>query len=396
MTRALGSWFQIEGTMEAGSPLDRAFLTSVVLASLILLFKRGFDWSSAYRNNTWLIVLLGFITISLLWSSMPDISFRRWVREIIVIATSFLIMTEKNPKNALISLLRRTIYVLLPFSLLLIKYYPILGRKYNVWTGGVEWTGVADTKNHLAKLCVIAIFFLLWTLRQRWKGYDLPVVRHQVIIELFLIFLSFFLLGGPHKSLTYSATSTIILVAGISAFIALSWAIKRGISISFMFIGLLVGLIFIYGTVTPFIGGLSLVDVSNLMERDATVTSRGTHIWPILVPFVMRSPIIGYGVGGFWTTEIAARTTASAHNGYLEALLHYGFLGLGLIFLFILSCTKKAIMTIEDENDWGIFFLCLIFMFLLHNITESSIQSLGPGLTAIIVFFSVTTSKRGS
>jgi len=107
----------------------------------------------------------------------------------------------------------------------------------------------------------------------------------------------------------------------------------------------------------------------------------------------MSSPFIGHGVGGFWTTDMVALTSTSAHNGYLDMLLDYGFLGLGLVLLFVLSCARKAAMSLASDLDWGIFFICFILMFLVHNITESSIHTFTYTLTAIMLFFSVTSSK---
>ena len=48
---------------------------------------------------------------------------------------ALVVMSEPTPRQALESLLRRSAYVLLPFSLLLIKYYPALGVDYGRWSG---------------------------------------------------------------------------------------------------------------------------------------------------------------------------------------------------------------------------------------------------------------------
>jgi O-antigen ligase len=86
-------------------------------------------------------------------------------------------------------------------------------------------------------------------------------------------------------------------------------------------------------------------------------------------------------------------TSTSAHNGYLGVILDYGFIGLGLVLLFILSCARKAVKSMASDLDWGIFFICFILMLLVHNIAESSIQTFTYTLTAITLFLSVTSSK---
>lgn len=393
MSRQLSGWFKQEMTIEMGSPVDRAFLTVLLCINVIVLLKRRFGWSVVFRNNPWLMVLFGYMLFSVLWSSMPFISFKRWTRELVALTTAFLLSSEQHPRIALMSLLRRNIYILLPFSLILIKYYPALGRRYNPWDGEVMWTGVTDQKNQLAKLCIISIFFVVWVLRQRWKGYDVPATKYQIYIELFLLFLSFWLLGGPQRRLTYSATSIIVLMVGIIAFAVLLWANKKGVILRSTTLSFVFGLIMIYGTVTPFLGKLSIFDVSTIVGRDPTLTTRTTRIWAPLVPFAISRPLIGHGVGGFWTTSMRELTSTSAHNGYLGVILDYGFIGLGLVLLFILSCARKAVKSMASDLDWGIFFICFILMLLVHNIAESSIQTFTYTLTAITLFLSVTSSK---
>jgi exopolysaccharide production protein ExoQ len=391
ISKPLGSWFKTGGTLEIGSPLDRGFLTILLCVSLIVLLKRRFKWTDAIRNNPWLMVLLGYMLVSILWSPMPTISFKRWVRELVAIAMAFLISSERNPRLAIKSIIRRTIYILLPFSLILIKFYPAYGCEVARWSGKLMWIGVTPQKNWLSLLCVISAFFLIWVLRQRWKGSDIPVTKYQIYIELFLLFLSFLLLGGPQRTLTNSATSFIAFAVGLLAFAALLWTKKKGMILSRNALNIVAALIIIYGTVTPFIGRLSFWDVSSVVGRSETLTGR-THIWSTLIPPAMSKPLFGHGVGGFWTTT-TRKITPSAHNGYLDVILILGFLGLGLVFLFILSCSSKAAMTLAADMDWGILFICYLLMFLVHNITESSIFTFTGSLTAIILFFSVTSTK---
>jgi O-antigen ligase len=323
---------------------------------------------------------------------MPSISFKRWIRELVAIVIAFLISSERNPSLAIKSILRRTIYILLPFSLLVIKYYPAYGREYHFWSGELMWIGVTPQKNQLCLLCIISAFFLIWVLRQRWKGHDIPVTKYQIYVELLLLLLSFYLLGGPQRSLNYSATSLIAFLVGLLAFAALLWAKKKGMVLRKNALNVVAALIIVYGTVTPFIGRLSFWDVSSIVGRDSNLTGR-SKIWSTLIPLAMTKPLVGHGVGGFWTTTMRELTSSNAHNGYLDVLLSFGFLGLGLFFLFILSCLGKFTMTFSTDMDWGILLICFTLMALVHNITESSIFTFTHSLTALILFFSVSLNK---
>jgi exopolysaccharide production protein ExoQ len=394
MSRPLGGWLGMQGSLEAGSPVDRVFILALLGINLLILFRRDFRWPAALRDNPWLILLFAYMTVSVVWSAMPLVSLKRWTREICALTTALVVLSEEDPRQAIKSLLRRVIYILIPLSVVLIRYFPNLGCTYGFWAGERWWTGVTDQKNHLAKLCIIAIFFLVWTLWQRRRGRDAPVIRHQIYVELFLIALTLYLMGGPDHSPTYSATSTLSLAAGLAAFAGLLWAHKAGWKPGPALLAIVFGMIILYGTATPFLGKLSLFDVSSLVHRNATLTDRTGGIWGPLVPLAMQSPILGHGLGGFWTNAMRQRFLInSAHNGYLEVLLDYGFAGILFVALFIFSCARKAARTLSEDLDWGILSIAVILMALIHNITESSLSSFTSTTTALVLILATALDR---
>jgi len=190
------------------------------LFAVLLLARRRFDWSAALRRHSWLFVLLGYMCLSTFWSDITLIALKRWFREVIVILMALVTMSEANPRQALASLLRRTAYTLLPFSLVLIKYYPSLGRRYGRWSGIEMWTGVTGQKNMLGRLCMISILFLLFALYQRWRAGERSG-RAQARADVAIIALSLYLLIGANSS-----TSLATLLVGITAFLSLVWLRK--------------------------------------------------------------------------------------------------------------------------------------------------------------------------
>jgi exopolysaccharide production protein ExoQ len=394
-SKPLGIWFGTTGSVEAGSPIERAFLIVVACFAIAVLSKRRFDWSGAFRENFWLVVLIGFMLISISWSSMPFISFKRWTREIVAVVMAFMILSEHDPRQAIITILRRVAYILLPYSLLLIKYYPELGVQYGRWSGERMWVGVASQKNGLAIICMISAIFLIWTLFRGWRGLDIPVTKYQTYIELVVLILAFTLLMGPRKTFTYSATSTVVFVLALLTASVFYWMKARGVLLGPNAMKVIIIAIVIYGTITPFVGQLKILDISRVLERDETLTGR-SNIWEALIPFVHNRPVLGHGFGGFWTTEMRILIYSDAHNGYLDALLNFGFFGLLLLTFFLISCCQKAYRTITDDFDWGILFICYLLMAVTHNIAESSIHSLASSITAIVLFFSVSSLKASS
>jgi len=396
-SKPLAVWFgsTAESSMEAGSPLDRAFLISLLVLAVIVLVKRRFDWFGALRDNRWVLFLIAFMLISVFWSSIPLISFKRWTRDFIVVVMAFMVLSERDPRQALLTILRRVTYVLIPYSFLLIKYYPKYGVQYGRYSGSRMWIGVGLQKNHLALLCVISVVFLTWTLFRRWKGRDPAVLKIQTPAEIVLLVLTMRLLMGPRMTLTYSATSTIALVLALLMSLALYRMKRRGSSPGLKVLKIALLVIVIYGTVTPFLGKLSILDISSALNRDDTLTGR-SEIWAFLVPYALNRPVLGHGFGGFWTTEMRELTASHAHNGYLDVILNIGFVGLLLVSLFLLSCCQKAYRALKADFDWGILALSYILMGAMHNITESTINTLTSSLIAIILFFSVISLFSGA
>ena len=82
---------------------------------------------------------------------------------------ALIILTEPNPDQAVKTLLKRCAYVVVPVSILFIKYYPELGRGLRPVGGRLMYTGITTNKNVLGSDCLILGFFFFWYLLQTWQ-----------------------------------------------------------------------------------------------------------------------------------------------------------------------------------------------------------------------------------
>jgi exopolysaccharide production protein ExoQ len=392
--KPLGVWFEVARTDgEMGSPLDRNFLIILIILGLSILFRRRFAFFKAVKDNSRLIFLATFMLLSTLWSDIFFTSVARWVREIMTpVIMSFLILSENDPREAMLSILRRTTYIAIPFSLLLIKYYPLFGVQYSRWEGQLMWMGVATQKNGLGILCLIAIFFLSWSLIRRRRNHNIQTVRYQTIAEIFLLILSLLLLKGP-SIYAMSATSVSALAAGLAAFIVLLRLSKSRIYPSANTLSVITIAVIVIGTLSVFSEGQTLGFLTSSLGRDSTLTGR-TDIWRQFLPMALQHPLLGHGFGGFWTeATIAYQEVNSVHNGYLEVILHLGFVGLILVSLFLLSSLRRAQQLVKNDFYWVSLWICFLFMSILHNMGESSLDSFSRTLTAMLVFLYVASSS---
>jgi hypothetical protein len=77
-------------------------------------------------------------------------------------------LTEDDPAQA-VEMLIRCWYFLIPFSIVLIKYYPQYGRDYSIWTGAKYSVGVTTNRNQLGVQCLIGGLFFFWDFARRWS-----------------------------------------------------------------------------------------------------------------------------------------------------------------------------------------------------------------------------------
>ena len=391
-SRPLALWFGTGGeTIEEGSIVDRWVQLALFMIALRTLFSRQFAWSVALQENRWLAVLLGFMLLSTLWSEMPFISFRRWVTYAIAVLMAWSVQTEPLPRVAVESILRRIVYICVPFSYVLIHYFPQYGKIY-VHTQGVEmWTGVAIHKNSLAELCMVAFLLLIWRIVTR--AYGSKPSRHAKLttcLDLAVLLLALVVFMGPDRSITYSATTLLATLVGCGTLGFLVWQKSRGAPPAAGWFTGASAFLIIYGTLTPFLGKLSLLDVSSALGRSSTLTGR-TEVWTALLPAVMAQPFLGAGVGGFWTTQARVLYDISGtHNGYLGVILETGFVGLLLFAAFLLSATKTAHRFLSADYHWGALCLMALASILTHNIGEESINCFTARLTSVLILLLVS------
>lgn len=391
-SKPLGIWFGTSGDAEAGSPLDRLVLSGLGLAGVVVLARRHFDAACALRENKWLVVLLGYMLVSTLWSDITFIAFKRWIRDAIVVIMALVILSESNPRLGLESVLRRAIYVLIPFSIVLIKYYPALGVDYGRWSGLQMWIGMTVHKNTLGRLCLVAAFFLLWTLYQRWRRRDGVVDRHQIFGDVWVLAVAVYLLKGAENA--YSATSIATFAVGTVTLLGLAWLRRQQLQLPKT--GLLTLVVFLigFGVSAPFVGGSNVAVFSSALGRNETLTGR-TDTWVELVPVVQRQPLLGVGFGSFWTTDRRTFYEMShGHNGYLDILLELGVVGLAFYVVFLLSCANRLHEALSEHYDWASFGICLLVMTLLYNVSESALNSFAEQMTAVVLLASLAVFSR--
>jgi exopolysaccharide production protein ExoQ len=406
-SRPLSEWFQggqrIEGAgsaIESGSMVDRYFLTVLLIIGLVILQKRRINWPQAFKNNFWLFTLFLFMLVSILWSDFPFISFKRWVRTAGTAIMALVVLSEGEPYEAMIAVLRRTMYLVIPFSMLLVKYYPRLGVTFGRYNGQPMYSGVTINKNTLGEVCMLYVFLYIWALVAKRDNKDAAqAVRGQNACELIMMGMVLYLMKGPSgygaKSATYSATCITVLVIGLGFFFLMRRFKTRlgqlGGGVTFVLIGgILVTLgLYLVGTSPMAIG-------ARILGRDATLTGRSDLIWPVLAPIAWQNPVLGLGYGAFWIKPVPDLTldVNEAHNGYLDVFLELGIVGLVLLALTVWMYFRKARNEVQEHFHWAAFRMSYLLMFLFHNWTETTLLRSREILWNLFVLFAIVYPKE--
>ena len=138
-----------------GSPVDRAVFFSLIAAATYVLFQRKKNWRRLLVQNKWIFLYFLYCLSSITWTDEPFILFKRWVKDLGNPIMVLVILTEDRPYLAVGVILRRLAFLLLPLSVLFIRYYPELGRGYRI-DGSPMFTGVGHQKNDLGLMCLIS------------------------------------------------------------------------------------------------------------------------------------------------------------------------------------------------------------------------------------------------
>jgi hypothetical protein len=159
----IGSYSGYSGTILEGNPYDRALDTFLIIVGIIILIKRSLNWTELFSKNIWIWMYFIFGAFSIIWSDFPFVSTKRLIKAMGNIIMVSIILTEERPLGALGLIIKRYAFILLPLSLLFIRYYPELGRGYN-FQGTPMLRGVAGQKNGLGQICMISIIYFTWFL----------------------------------------------------------------------------------------------------------------------------------------------------------------------------------------------------------------------------------------
>jgi O-antigen ligase len=379
MSRSASQWLGVGPPADEasvyleGSPVDQAVFAFLEVLALIVVVSRWRRASPILRRNWAIALFFLYAAVSISWSDFPVVTFKHWIKATGDVMVVLIVLTEQNVAGAVKRLLTRLGFVVLPLSILFIRYYPLLGRRLtNSWT--LEPVGVCDQKNGLGELCSICGLALLWRFRCAYHDREDPKRRRRLLALGAVLAMVVWLLWMCNSLTSICALS----MASAAMMLSTRRAFRRTRAFVHLLIVAMLALP-LYALFFQSSGAL----VEGL-GRDPTLSGR-TSGWTIMLS-IPNNRLVGAGYESFWLgprletlwEAFPNLPVGQAHNGYLEIFLNLGWIGVTLLALLIATGYRNVIGAYRRDPDTGSLRIAYFFVVVVNGLTEGVFKMMSP------------------
>jgi exopolysaccharide production protein ExoQ len=395
-SRLPGQWLgspvgQVADALEEGNGLDRTVFSVLILMAIGILISRSFKWGGFLNRNLALTALLSFALVSVCWSDFPFVALKRWFRDLGNYLVILVVLSDPRPLEAVRTVLRRLSYLLIPLSILLIKYFPQLGKQWETWSGADSYIGATTSKNMLGVLCLVSGLFFFWDTVTRWPERKQRRTKRIIMLNFAFMAMTLWVLN-----LANSATSRVCLVLGCLVIAAVHSKVFRRHP---RFLKALIPVCFCLYLVLAF--GFNINgELAGAVGRDPTLTGRA-DIWKVLLS-MHTNPIIGTGYESFWLgsrlqwfwQNSGFGHLNEAHNGYLQVYLNLGLIGVFFLVGFLVASYRNMCRMLNPPTSLASLALATWAVLVFYNMTEAAF--LGGLLWMVLLMGAVPLAERAT
>jgi O-antigen ligase len=395
-SRPVSMWFQTGPTIADTSlgtesnPFDATIYGTLIAAALVVLALRSRQVGRFLRANAPILLFFSYCALSVAWADYSFIAFKRWIKAIGDVAMVLVVLTDADPLAATKRFFARTAFVLLPVSVLFIKFYPDLGRSYNQWSWTPMYCGVTTFKNLLGMICLVCGLGSVWSFLGAWQEPKIALRIRRMVAHGAIIVAALWLFITADSMTSLSC----FLMAGAVMFMTTQrWVAKRT-GMVHVLIATMVALSLCALFVDT--GGAMV----STLGRNSTLTGR-TDIWKTVLSIDIN-PLLGAGFESFWTGSRLQRVwdktgpgIQEAHNGYLELYLNLGWIGVILLAALIVTGYRNALAVFRRDPHAGRLRLGFFTAGVIYSLTEAGFREMSPTWTAfLLAIIAVSPSLR--
>lgn len=370
---ALGAAQQMARSAEQGTLQRQVPVLLLGLAGGLALLRRGGARLRARGAAGWVaLAYLGLLAASVLWSGDPLLSGRRLLAfALMLVAIAATVRRVPGEEVVRWALLASAGFVAVALAVELgTGAFQPAGYDY-------RFSGVYHP-NTLATFCAVlalAAAALAPRSAHRW------LLHAAVAAALVLLVLTrsrtslaAVLLALPLQRLAAARPSRAVL-----AVLAVAWA---------SCLALLVG----GEALLPRLADAFLMDRT---EAEVGSFTGRTWLWAVLLDRVAERPVLGYGLGGFWTPanvqdvyRAAGWVAAHAHSTYVEQLLQVGVVGLALYVASVVLGVGRGLVRLHRTGDPAPAFITSL---LVYGLLLGALETVDPSprFLTFLFFWSV-------
>lgn len=311
-------------------------------------------------NNKLFVLLSIYILVSVFWSKFPSKVIINWGHScgLACVVISALFAIDDKPEKIFL-LLSAYSFLAVITSLALCLFLPDRG----IYSLNGRWMGVTTNPNSLGAICFVSIWANLACL----GAYKQKKV--QSFCALTILTTIVVLIGS--NSIT--STACCIFVIGCM----LGFRMLRNNSPTLIFIKLFLVIAFSLSSMLVIYAirpDLFTIDaIFSGVGRSKNLTGR-TLLWEIGAGLLSSKPWFGWGFDSLASVfSSKSIETGQFHNGYIDLCIRGGFIGAGLVAMFVLKLILNCYAYINRNAHVASVYLILLFAILLHNISEASL-----------------------
>jgi O-antigen ligase len=393
LSRSVSQWLglapadDVANTYVEGSPVDAAVFEVLEIIALLIVIMRRQQVVQILSRNWAICLFFAYAALSIGWSDFPFVTTKHWIKGIGDLMIVMILLTEPSVPNAIRRVFSRLAFVLLPLSVLFIKYYLTLGRRLTLsWT--MEPVGVATQKNGLGELCDFVGLVLLWRFRSVYNDREDPRRSRRLVVLGSVLVMVVWLLWECNSITSICGLTIASIVMLLSTRPSFR---RRPVQVHLLIAGLLS--VTLYALFFQSSG-----DLIQSLGRNPTLTGR-TDIWKMVIT-VVDNPLLGAGYESFWLGSRLLRLweafpnfrLSEAHNGYVEIFLNLGWIGVVLLGTLIVTGYGKVIDGYRRDPDLGSLRVALFLAAIVTGLTEAAFRMMSPPW---LFFLLATTAASG-
>lgn len=360
-------WFDLAlGGTASNDPTTK--VVCMVLGAAIALRFSSTAFAVMKHLNRGFVAFLIIVPLSIMWSISPLDTVYRYITIVSIVMVSWAFTSVAWHPRRYQNVLRPFFTVVLIASVIIGIYLP----NWIIEGGDLKdaWHGLVNSKNAFGQVAGFGVLF--WA--HAWLYGDTKWWRAVPFLTLAVVCL---VLSHSSTSLlsTAFASFLLILLYGLPPYM------RRYMP---YIVGVFAFCVLVYlGAVLQVIPGLDILfaPIHALTGKDATFTDR-SRIWEIVGAHRALSPFIGTGYGAYWIGPVPSSPSYQflgsmffypweSHNGYLEMANDLGYLGLTMLFGFLIAFIRQCAALFRTERPQAALFIAIFFHQAMTNFSES-------------------------